>query len=146
MRVTVLVAAVLAILLSSPARTQTATKGTATTSKALIDKYCISCHSDKLKTGGLSLENADLTKVADHGDVWEKVVRKLRNGAMPPVGLPKPDDSTLTGFTNRLEESLDKQAAAWERTAALDPSSSLGKTATGLLARIARAQKAAAKG
>ena len=91
MRVTVLVAAVLAILLSGPAQTQTATKGTATTSKALIDKYCISCHSDKLKTGGLSLENADLTKVADHGDVWEKVVRKTHGGMMPPAGMPRPD-------------------------------------------------------
>jgi mono/diheme cytochrome c family protein len=51
--------------------------------RALVNKYCVGCHSDKLKTAGLSLEKTDLGDPASRPDVWEKVVRKLRAGAMP---------------------------------------------------------------
>ena len=47
--------------------------------------YCVACHNDRQKTGGLSLEHMDLADVADHADVWEKVARKLRAGDMPPT-------------------------------------------------------------
>src|SRR5262245_23278111 len=49
-------------------------------SRALLDRYCVTCHNDRLKTANLSLQGLDLTKVADHADLWEKVVRKLRAG------------------------------------------------------------------
>ena len=78
---------------------------------AFINKYCIGCHNEKLKIGGLVLENADVAHVADRADTWEKVVRKVRVGAMPPVGLPRPDAATSAGFVSVLETSLDRAAA-----------------------------------
>ncbi|HUK36189.1 MAG TPA: hypothetical protein VLV86_19870, partial [Vicinamibacterales bacterium] len=47
--------------------------------RALVDKYCVTCHNARLKTGGLVLDKdaVDLTHVADRADVWEKVIRKL---------------------------------------------------------------------
>src|SRR5262245_53870217 len=58
--------------------------------RALIDRYCVTCHSARAKSGGLVLENADLSAVGAHGEMWEKVVRKLRAGMMPPPGMPSP--------------------------------------------------------
>ena len=52
--------------------------------RALLDQYCVTCHSDRVKTANLSLQGLDLTKVADHAELWEKVIRKLRAGVMPP--------------------------------------------------------------
>jgi len=79
---------------------------------ALLDKYCVSCHNDKLKTGGLSLQAANLTDVPKNAETWEKVIRKLHVGAMPPQGLPRPDKPALDGLTAFLETSLDRAAAA----------------------------------
>src|SRR5262245_43548501 len=50
-----------------------------------VATYCVACHNDRLKTGGLTLEHMDLADVASHADVWEKVARKLRSGEMPPT-------------------------------------------------------------
>ena len=62
---------------------------------AFTDQYCVGCHSDSLKTGGLSLEAVNTQDISEHPQVWEKVVRKLRARAMPPVGLPRPDEKDL---------------------------------------------------
>jgi hypothetical protein len=80
--------------------------------RALVDKYCVTCHNARLKTGGLVLDKdaVDLTRVADRADVWEKVVRKLHGKMMPPVGMPRPDDATLEAFTASLESSIDRAA------------------------------------
>jgi hypothetical protein len=82
-----------------------------TPQRALLDKYCVTCHSDKVKTGGLSLESADLNKVSENAEVWEKVIQKLRVQAMPPLGMPRPDKATLDGFAASLENTIDKEAA-----------------------------------
>lgn len=79
--------------------------------KATLDRYCVGCHSDQLKTGGLSLQNADLSRLPEHAENWEKVIRKLRVGAMPPQGLPR-DQVALDGLAKYLETSLDKTAMA----------------------------------
>ena len=84
----------------------------AVTEKALVDKYCATCHSDKAKTGGLSLQNADFTHVPANAETWEKVIRKVRVGAMPPQGMPRPDKATLDGLAQYLETSLDQAYAA----------------------------------
>jgi mono/diheme cytochrome c family protein len=84
------------------------TPGTA----ALLDKYCVTCHNDKLRTGGLSLQNANLNDVPKNAETWEKVIRKVHVGAMPPQGLPRPDKAALEGLTTFLETSLDSAAAA----------------------------------
>ncbi len=77
----------------------------------MLDRYCVTCHNDKLRTGGLSLQSADLNSVPAGAETWEKVIRKLHVNAMPPQGLPRPDKASLEGFTTFLEMSLDRAAA-----------------------------------
>ena len=81
-------------------------------SRALLDKYCVSCHNERLKTGGLALDTVNLADLASHAEVWEKVVRKLRAGTMPPVGRPRPDKSAVRTFVSSLETGLDRAASA----------------------------------
>ncbi len=77
----------------------------------LIDQYCVGCHSQKAKTPGVVLEGLDTTKIGDNGEIWERVLRKVSSGQMPPAGLPHPDAATSAAFTKWLEQSLDKAAA-----------------------------------
>ena len=79
--------------------------------RALVDKYCVTCHNQKIKTAGLTLDNKDLDRVADGAEIWEKVIRKVRGGMMPPQGMPRPDQATLDGFATWLETSIDRAAA-----------------------------------
>src|SRR6266487_2238319 len=58
--------------------------------RALLDRYCISCHSERLRTGGLVLENLDLAQAGANAEVLEKVLLKIRAGQMPPPGRPQP--------------------------------------------------------
>jgi Protein of unknown function (DUF1592)/Protein of unknown function (DUF1588)/Protein of unknown function (DUF1585)/Protein of unknown function (DUF1587)/Protein of unknown function (DUF1595)/Cytochrome C oxidase, cbb3-type, subunit III len=81
------------------------------TPRALLDQYCVTCHNQKLKTAGLFLDKADPTNVSLDAETWEKVVRKVRAGAMPPQGLPRPDQATMERFAVSLETSLDHAAA-----------------------------------
>jgi len=80
--------------------------------RALLDKYCVTCHSDKLRTGGLSLQSMDVNHVPEGAETWEKVIRKLRVGAMPPQGMPRPDKAAINGLAAYLEGSLDQAYAA----------------------------------
>src|SRR5438132_8792545 len=59
--------------------------------KATLDKYCITCHNSRTKVGGLTLDTTDVVRVSATPELWERVVRKLRDGAMPPPGAPRPD-------------------------------------------------------
>jgi mono/diheme cytochrome c family protein len=79
---------------------------------AVLKTYCVTCHNDRVKTGELTLEHADLTDVPKSAELWEKVIRKVRAGMMPPAGMPRPDDKTLEGFVSYLETSIDRAAAA----------------------------------
>ena len=81
--------------------------------RALLDRYCVTCHNDRLRTGGLTLaaDAVDVTNVAAHAEVWEKVVRKLRAGAMPPRPRPRPVPATYAEFRAWLEAELDAAAA-----------------------------------
>jgi len=80
--------------------------------QAMLNKYCVSCHSEKLKTGGTVLEKRDFANISADAPVWEKVVRKLRAGEMPPQGLPRPDHAEMLGFAGYLESTIDKAAAS----------------------------------
>jgi mono/diheme cytochrome c family protein len=74
----------------------------------LTTQYCVSCHSDRLKTGGLSLQDLDLSDVPGHAQVWEKVMRKMRTGEMPPATVRnRPDAKTEGAFASYLESSID---------------------------------------
>lgn len=77
-----------------------------------MTRYCVGCHNDRLKTGGLSLEKLDLASVGNHVETWEKVIRKLRAGLMPPPGMPRPALAEYEGLRNWLEEEIDRKAAA----------------------------------
>ena len=85
-----------------------------TEQRALLDRYCVTCHNDRLRTGGLTLaaDAVDVTDVEAHAEVWEKVVRKLRAGAMPPRPRPRPAPATYAGFRAWLEGELDAAASA----------------------------------
>jgi hypothetical protein len=80
--------------------------------RALLDKYCVTCHNDRAKTGGLTLQNIDVANVPANAETWEMVIRKLRVGAMPPSGMPKPSASDVSALLSSLESSLDKAYAA----------------------------------
>jgi mono/diheme cytochrome c family protein len=80
--------------------------------RSLVDEYCLSCHDEDKKKGGLSLEAVTSYDVARHPDVWEKVVRKLRARQMPPMGQERPDDATYDSVIGSLETSLDRAARA----------------------------------
>jgi len=84
---------------------------TPASNRALLDKYCVTCHSDKLKTGGLSLQSADLAKAPENAQIWEKVIQKVRVEAMPPLGMPRPDKAALNAFATTLENAIDTRAA-----------------------------------
>ena len=62
--------------------------------RALINRYCVTCHNAKLKTAGLTLDTIDVDKVSENTAVWEKAARKLRARAMPPAGLPRPEEAS----------------------------------------------------
>jgi cytochrome c5 len=79
---------------------------------ALVQKYCVTCHSDRLKTGGLSLQGVDPAAPKIDGAIWEQVVQKLHGGMMPPQGMPRPDAAALDAFVRSLEAVLDRQAAS----------------------------------
>ncbi len=81
-------------------------------SRALLDEYCVACHNARTRTAGLMLDSADVSQVAAGAETWEKVVRKLRSGAMPPPGRRRPDPRTLDAFVSGLEAELDAAAAA----------------------------------
>src|SRR3954451_5831934 len=72
-----------------------------------IDQYCVSCHSYRLKTGGLSLEGLDAAQAGSNPELWEKVVRKLQARSMPPQGVRRPDEATYHAVQAALEASLD---------------------------------------
>jgi mono/diheme cytochrome c family protein len=79
--------------------------------RALLAQYCVSCHNERLKTAGLMLDKLDPERVGDAPAVWEKVVGKLRSRAMPPAGMPRPDEATFDAFASWLETALDRAAA-----------------------------------
>ena len=80
--------------------------------QSLVNRYCLGCHNDRALQGGLSLEAAPLDDVAGHAEVWERVVRKLRAGAMPPSGSARPDADAYQGLLDTIETALDARADA----------------------------------
>jgi len=91
---------------------QTADNAASASAGALVNKYCLTCHNARTKSGGLILEGIDTASPASSADTWEKVIRKVRGGMMPPVGLPHPDKAALDAFAAYLETSIDSTAAA----------------------------------
>jgi hypothetical protein len=107
------------LVADGPATAQTVSRnaavpasGSAPAERALLDRYCVTCHNNKLKTDNLSLQNWDLTAVGDHPEIWERVIRKLRAGMMPPPGMPRPPLAQYAQLRDWLEAEIDRKAAA----------------------------------
>src|SRR6266704_1135828 len=88
---------------------------TASPQRAFIDRYCLTCHTQKSKERGtvpIALDTVNLSNVAADAEVWEKVVRKLRAGLMPPPGAPRADLAASQDLVSWLETQLDRGAEA----------------------------------
>ena len=81
-------------------------------SRVFLDQYCVTCHNERVRQSGLMFDRMDVSKVGDAAEVWEKVVRKLRAGSMPPEGRPRPDKTVYAAVASSLEAALDRAAAA----------------------------------
>src|SRR5262245_37346545 len=79
--------------------------------RALVDTYCLSCHSTRVKTAGLDLELLNLDTPGANAETWEKIIAKLRAGSMPPPGRPRPDTASYHAVASRLEQVIDR---AWD--------------------------------
>jgi hypothetical protein len=80
--------------------------------RGVVNQYCITCHNQKAKVGGLALDALDLRDVGSAAHIWEKVATKLRTQEMPPPGRPRPNAATYGAVTTQLEDALDSAAAA----------------------------------
>lgn len=78
--------------------------------RALVDQYCVGCHNQKAKIGGLALDEVDLSRAGDNAETLEKVIRKLRAGMMPPAGARRPDPATYEALRSSIENSVDQAA------------------------------------
>jgi cytochrome c553 len=96
---------------AAPQRANSSTAA-APTQQETVTRYCVSCHNDRLKTSGLSLEHADIAQTATNPQLWENVVRKLQARAMPPQGSRRPDEAAYRALEGTLEQTLDAAAAA----------------------------------
>src|SRR5687768_7921565 len=96
---------------------------------AFLKQYCITCHNERTKAnfGGLAIDSLDATRIDTHAEKWEKIVRKIKTGMMPPSGAPRPSRDVLDAFAASLETKLD---------AAADPKASLETPALHRLNRV----------
>jgi hypothetical protein len=88
----------------------TAFRASTETQRGLLNRYCVTCHNERLKTANLSLQGLDLDDIAGHAEVWERVIRKLRAGVMPPPSLPRPSLAEYEGLRDWLEDRIDGAA------------------------------------
>src|SRR3954471_6687651 len=91
----------------APAPAQSSSNAVQDPHRAMLSTYCFTCHNDRAKLGGLSLENLNLQTPAENAQIWEKALRKLRGRLMPPPGNPQPSQKDIDSFSVWLESSLD---------------------------------------
>ena len=99
--------------------------------EALLQRYCITCHNERLADRGtvpIALRTTDLADVPGTAEVWEKVIRKLRTGTMPPLGRPRPDAAAVDGLATWLETTIDRAAAARPDPGRTEPLHRLNRT------------------
>ena len=98
-------------LQAGPAQSYSARAGL----RRLLDQYCVGCHNERDTTAptasGVLLDRADIDRIVEDGAMWEKVVKELRAGAMPPAGTPRPDAEATDAVLSFLETTLDRAAA-----------------------------------
>ena len=104
--------AVAVAMLHSPGKADAQTAPAPADHQQLLTRYCQGCHNDRAKTGGMSVQPLKLDNLAANDETWEKILRKISLGEMPPSGAAKPPKESLTEFSHWLSTSLDKNAAA----------------------------------
>jgi hypothetical protein len=80
--------------------------------RQFVTQYCVTCHNDRTRTAGLALDTLDFRNLASGADVWEKAIRKVQVGMMPPVGVRHPDSASRNAFVTTLTTALDRAALA----------------------------------
>ena len=80
-------------------------------SRALLDRYCVTCHNERLQTAGVMFDRVDINRADVHRELFEKVASKLRSGQMPPPGRPRPEPAAVNTFVTALEAELDRVGA-----------------------------------
>src|SRR5215471_13492039 len=114
-----LVLAVYGQTTARPAQTAAPTADAVAAQKAIVSQYCLTCHSDKAKAAGMDsarkidFDSLDIANVSKDAETWERIVRKLRAGMMPPSGMKRPDAATYKGFITWLENELDRNAIVY---------------------------------
>jgi mono/diheme cytochrome c family protein len=91
-----------------PAAASAAPATPASAEATFLNQYCITCHNTRAKLGGLALDALDISRVGPGAETWEKVVKKIRTGMMPPSGARRPDRAVLDKFASELETRLDR--------------------------------------
>ena len=103
------------LLLSVPVETlaqQSKAASAEPSQRQFLDRYCATCHNGRAKTGGLSLAEADLSTFGTQPEMWERVLRRLHTGLMPPANAPQPAEADRRAMVTWLETSLDAASAA----------------------------------
>ena len=107
----VLTAALCALPTGAPGQTRAeSTPAGPDPHRAMLATHCFTCHSTRIKSGGLALEALDLQAPADDAQIWEKALRKLRGRLMPPPGAPQPPQKDIDAFTAWMENAIDSHA------------------------------------
>jgi len=96
--------------------------------RATLEKYCFSCHNDKLRVAGLTLDKLNHADLGADASSWERVVQQLRTGAMPPAGRPRPDQATYDALASDLEVDLDRIASLHPNPGTISPFRRLTRT------------------
>ncbi len=96
---------------------------------AVINRYCVTCHNEELRTAELVLSMLNVENVRENTAVWEEVLLKLRAGEMPPVGMPRPNQATVDSFVAYLETELDRTTEAGAGRLAVHPPESADQQA-----------------
>ena len=109
MRVLGAAACIVAMTVAAPPH---AAAQTGAPSRALLDRYCVTCHNERLQTAGVMFDRVDVDRADLHRELFEKVARKLRSGQMPPPGRPRPEPAAIDAFVTALEAELDRVGAA----------------------------------
>jgi len=104
---------------ASSQSTSPATTTPASPQRELLDRYCVGCHSQRAKAAGqeparkLTLDDVDVARAGEHPEIWERVIRKMRAGMMPPAGSRRPEKPAYDGFITWLETEVDRTATAY---------------------------------
>jgi hypothetical protein len=95
---------------TTPAAQTTQNLPDVTAQRKMLDQYCVGCHNEDDRVANLLLDKLDIAHLADHAELGEKIIRKLRAGLMPPSGNPRPVPAAMESLIRSMESQLDKAA------------------------------------